>query len=60
MISIVVALVLIGFMLYIIGLIPMEETIRKIVYAVVLLFVILWLLQTVAPSVVTIPIGLRR
>ena len=60
MISIVVALVLIGFALYIIGLIPMEETIRKIVYAVVLLFVILWLLQTVAPGVVTIPIGLRR
>ena len=45
LISILVALVVIGVILYLLNLIPMDGTIRTIIHVIVVLFVILWLLQ---------------
>lgn len=45
LISIVIALVLVGVALYIINLIPMDATIRKIIQIVVIVVVCLWVLQ---------------
>lgn len=45
MISILVALLVIGVVVYIVTLIPMNETVRKVLIAVALLFAVLWLLQ---------------
>lgn len=45
LIGIIVALIIVGVLLYIVGLVPMDATIKKIVYALVALAVVLWLLQ---------------
>lgn len=45
LISLVVALVILGVILYLLQLIPMDETIRKIVYVVIILAVILFLVK---------------
>lgn len=45
LLGIIVALVLIGVVLYLIELIPMDATIKKIVYVLVVVMVVLWLLQ---------------
>ena len=44
-ITIIVALIIIGVALYLINLIPMDGTIRSIIYDLVMVVVILWLLQ---------------
>jgi hypothetical protein len=46
LISVIVALVVVGLVLYLIGLIPMDGTIKQIIRAVVIIAVIVWLLQT--------------
>lgn len=46
LVSVVVALVVVGLVLYLIGLIPMDGTIKQIIKVVVLIAVIVWLLQT--------------
>jgi ABC-type siderophore export system fused ATPase/permease subunit len=48
LISILVVLIIIGVVLYLINLIPMDAIIKKIIYVLAILFVILWLLQTFA------------
>jgi ABC-type siderophore export system fused ATPase/permease subunit len=45
LISLVVVLVIVGVALYLIQKIPMDATIRNIIYVVVILFVVLWIVQ---------------
>ncbi|MBN9613940.1 MAG: hypothetical protein BGO25_13940 [Acidobacteriales bacterium 59-55] len=46
LISIIVTLIVVGLLLYLIGLIPMDGTIKQIIRVVVILAVIIWLLQS--------------
>lgn len=45
LIGIVVVLILIGVALYLVSLIPMDGTIKRIIQVVVIVVIILWLLQ---------------
>jgi hypothetical protein len=45
LITIIVTLILVGVALYLVELIPMDVTIKKIVYVLVVVATILWLLQ---------------
>jgi len=44
-ITIVITLVVVGFVLWLINYIPMHPTIKKIVNVIVVLFVVVWLLK---------------
>ena len=44
-VSIIVTLVVIGLVLYLIDLIPMDRTIKQIIRTIVIIGVVLWLLQ---------------
>lgn len=44
MISIIVALIVIGLLLYVVNLLPLDGTVKRIIHAVVIVFVVLWLL----------------
>lgn len=44
LLSLVVTLVVIGVVLYLIQLIPMDATIKKVIWVLVILFVLLWVL----------------
>lgn len=46
LLSIIVTLIVIGLLLYLIGLIPMDGTIKQIIRLVVIIAVIIWLLQS--------------
>jgi hypothetical protein len=46
LISIIVTLIVVGLLLYLIGLIPMDGTIKQIIRVVVIIAVIIWLLQS--------------
>jgi hypothetical protein len=45
MIEIIVALILVGVALYIISLIPMDNTIKQIIRVLIIVFVCLWVLD---------------
>jgi len=45
LIDLIIALVLVGVCLYIISLIPMDETIKTVIRVVVLLVVLLWVVR---------------
>jgi hypothetical protein len=45
LISIIVTLVVVGLVLYLIDLIPMDGTIKRIIHLIIVILVILWLLQ---------------
>jgi hypothetical protein len=45
-ISIIISLVVVGLLLYLIDLIPMDGTIKQIIRIVVIILVIVWLLQS--------------
>jgi hypothetical protein len=45
LISIIVTLVVIGLVLYLIDLIPMDRTIKQIIRIIVIIGVVIWLLQ---------------
>jgi hypothetical protein len=45
-ISIIVTLVVIGLVLYLINLIPMDNTIKQIIHAIIVVLVVVWLLQS--------------
>ena len=45
LITIIITLILVGVALYLIDLIPMDGTIKKIIYVLVMVVVVLWLLQ---------------
>jgi hypothetical protein len=44
-VSIIVTLVVIGLVLYLINLIPMDSTIKQIIHAIIVVLVVVWLLQ---------------
>lgn len=46
LISIIVTLIVVGLLLYLIGLIPMDGTIKQIIRVVVIIAVIVWLLES--------------
>lgn len=46
LISVIVALIVVGLVLYLINMIPMDGTIKQIIRIVVIIAVIVWLLQT--------------
>lgn len=46
LLSIIVTLVIVGVVLYLLQLIPMDATIKQVIHVLVILFVILWLLQS--------------
>lgn len=50
MISILVALILIGVCLYVIGIIPMDPTIAKLIRVLVIVVACLWVLQMFFPG----------
>lgn len=45
LIGLLVVLLVVGVVLYILSLVPIDATIKRIIYVLVLLFVVLWLLQ---------------
>jgi hypothetical protein len=45
LISVIVTLVVVGLVLYLIDLIPMDGTIKRIIHLIIVIVVILWLLQ---------------
>jgi hypothetical protein len=45
-ISIIVALVIVGLVLYLIDIIPMDGTIKQIIRVIVIISVVVWLLQS--------------
>jgi len=45
LVSLLVTLILIGVLLYLIQLIPMDATIKQIIYVLVVVVVILWVIQ---------------
>jgi hypothetical protein len=57
LIGILVTLIIIGAILYIIQLLPIDATIKRICYVVVVLFVLLWLLQMLGAIGPTIRLG---
>lgn len=55
LLSIVVALVIVGLVLWVVSQIPMDATIARIIRVVVVVFVCLWLLNLLAPMIGTGP-----
>jgi hypothetical protein len=45
LISIIIALIVIGLLLYLVDIIPMDGTIKQIIRLIVIIAVIIWLLQ---------------
>lgn len=45
LIGLLVVLIIVGAVLYILSLVPIDATIKRIIYVLVILFVVLWLLQ---------------
>lgn len=45
LIGLLVVLLVVGAVLYILSLVPLDATIKRIIYVLVILFVVLWLLQ---------------
>lgn len=45
MISLLIVLIVIGVVLYLVSLIPMDALIKKIIYVLAILFTIIWVLQ---------------
>ncbi|NOS85860.1 MAG: hypothetical protein HOP31_12020 [Ignavibacteria bacterium] len=45
LVTILITLVVVGFLLWLINLIPMQPTIKKIVNAVVVIFAVVWLFK---------------
>lgn len=43
--TLILTLVIAGFVLYLVGLIPMHPTVRNIIFGVAVLLIVLWVLQ---------------
>jgi hypothetical protein len=50
MLQILVALILLGLLLYIVQLLPIDATIKKIIYAVAIVIVVIWVLGLFWPA----------
>lgn len=47
--QILIALILLGLLLYVIGLLPIDPTIKKVIYAVAIVLVVIWILTMFFP-----------
>jgi hypothetical protein len=56
MLQILVALILLGLLLYIVQLLPIDATIKKIIYAVAIVLVVLWVLGLFWPAMWSGPV----
>jgi hypothetical protein len=45
MISLLITLILIGLVLYIVSLLPIDATIKRIIQAIAIVFIVIWLLR---------------
>jgi hypothetical protein len=59
MVSIIIALIIVGVVLYLITLIPMDATVKKIITVLVILLVVLWVVSLLFPGQVVLPSRLR-
>ncbi len=50
MLQILVALILLGLLLYVVQLLPIDATIKKIIYAVTIVLVVLWIIGLFFPA----------
>lgn len=50
MIQILVSLILLGLLLYVVNLLPIDATIKKVIVAVAIVFVIIWVIQIFIPG----------
>lgn len=57
LISIVVTLIVVGVVLYLVTLIPMDATVKKLINLVVVVAVILWLISVFLPGIANIHVG---
>lgn len=48
MIEILIVLILLGLVLYIVNLLPIDPTIKKVIVAVALVLVVIWVIQLIA------------
>ena len=47
--QILIALILLGLLLYVIGLLPIDPTIKKVIYAVAIVLIVIWILTMFFP-----------
>jgi hypothetical protein len=47
LVSLVLTLVVVGVLLYLVSLIPMNATIQRVIQVLVILFVIIWVIQSI-------------
>lgn len=50
MAGVLIALIVFGFCLWLISFIPMNESIRKVIYGLAILLLVIWLIQTFLPG----------
>ncbi len=51
LVSLLIALIIIGAVLYIVNLLPLDATIKKIIQVVAVVLLVVWLIRDLAPSV---------
>lgn len=57
MISILIALILLGLLLYIVNLLPIDPTIKKVIVAVAVVLVAIWVIQLLFGGFALFPAG---
>lgn len=57
LISLIIFLVVIGLILWLVSLLPIDDTIQRIIHIVVIIVVVLWLLQAFVGPIADIHIG---
>lgn len=51
LITILIALIIFGAVLYIVGLLPIDATVKKIIQVVAIVALVIWLLRALAPVI---------
>jgi hypothetical protein len=59
-VSIIITLVVIGVALWLIGLIPMDPTIKSIIHGIIVICVVLWLISLFVPASTLNSWGIHR
>lgn len=57
LINVIVLLIFVGLILWLVKFLPLDATIQKIIHAVVIVVVILWLLTLFFPTIGTMRVG---
>ena len=55
MIQILIVLILLGLILYIVQLLPIDATIKKVIIAVAVVLVLIWVIEMIAGGTLTAP-----